>query len=145
MIDWLIDWLAFKTTRIKCSSLITSVQMKMILILHFPFRFEWTNWSKPSYKIQWNLFNPTHQGIREICRIVQDVGLLRFLFSKQKYFGTINFCWMSQDVGKLRCRIAQVPLYRQTTRYNNCLTSLNVWYHFHCHQQWVKLYNVQTI
>ena len=30
--------------------------------------------------IQWNLSNPTHQGTREICRIVQDVGKLRFSF-----------------------------------------------------------------
>ena len=28
--------------------------------------------------IQWNLSNPTHQGIREMCRIVQDVGILKF-------------------------------------------------------------------
>jgi len=27
------------------------------------------------------------------------------------YFGTIHFCRMSQDVGKRRCRIAQVSLY----------------------------------
>ena len=39
----------------------------------------------------------------EMCWIVQDVGILRFYFSKQKYFGTTNFCQMSQDVGKLRC------------------------------------------
>jgi hypothetical protein len=30
--------------------------------------------------IQWNLSNPTHQGAREIYRIVQDVGKLRFSF-----------------------------------------------------------------
>ena len=30
--------------------------------------------------IEWNLFNPTHQGTREMCRIVQDVGILRFYF-----------------------------------------------------------------
>jgi hypothetical protein len=30
--------------------------------------------------IQWNLSNPTHQGTREMCRIVQDVGKLRFSF-----------------------------------------------------------------
>ena len=61
--------------------------------------------------IQWSMSNPTHKGTREMCRIVQDVGILRFYFSKQKYFGNINFCRMSQDVGKLKCRIAQVPLY----------------------------------
>ena len=57
----------------------------------------------PDFQIQWNLSNPTHQETNEMCRIVQDVGILRFYFSKQKYFGTINFCQMSQDVGKLRC------------------------------------------
>ena len=31
--------------------------------------------------IHWNLSNPTHQGTREMCRIVQDVGILRFYFS----------------------------------------------------------------
>ena len=36
--------------------------------------------------LQWNLSNPTHQDTREMCQIVQDVGILR--------------CW-----------IAQVPLY----------------------------------
>jgi len=46
-----------------------------------------------------------------MCRIVQDVGIHRFYFREPKYFGTINFCQMSQDVGKLRCQIAQVPLY----------------------------------
>jgi hypothetical protein len=47
-----------------------------------------------------------------MCRIEQDVGILRFYFNLQKYFGTINFRRMSQIVGKLRGRIAQVPLYR---------------------------------
>ena len=46
-----------------------------------------------------------------MCRIVQDVGILKFDLCLQNYFGTINFCRMSQDVGKLRCRIAQVPVY----------------------------------
>ena len=31
--------------------------------------------------IQLNLSNPTHQGTRKICRIVQDVGIVRFYFS----------------------------------------------------------------
>ena len=62
--------------------------------------------------IQWNLSNLTHQGTtRKMCQVVQDIGILGFYFSQQKYFGTINFCRMSQDVRKLRCRIAQVPLY----------------------------------
>jgi hypothetical protein len=61
--------------------------------------------------LQWNLSNPTHQETSEMCQIGQDVGILRFYFSQQKYFGTVNFCCMSQVVEKLRCRIAQVPLY----------------------------------
>ena len=32
-------------------------------------------------QIQWNLSNPTHKGIREMCQIVQYVGILRFYFS----------------------------------------------------------------
>ena len=48
--------------------------------------------------IQWNLSNPTHQGTREMCQFVQDVGILRFYFNKQKYFGTIDLCQMSQHV-----------------------------------------------
>jgi hypothetical protein len=31
--------------------------------------------------IQWNMSNPAHQGTREMCDIVQDVGILRFYFS----------------------------------------------------------------
>jgi hypothetical protein len=53
----------------------------------------------------------SHQGTRELCWIVQDVRILRFYSSSHKYFRTINFCRMTQDVGKLRCRIAQVALY----------------------------------
>ena len=30
--------------------------------------------------IQYNLSNPTHEGTREICRIVQDVGKLKSFF-----------------------------------------------------------------
>jgi len=48
-----------------------------------------------------------------MCRIVQDVRILKIVFNLQKYFGTTHFCRMSQDVGKLECRIAQVPLYYQ--------------------------------
>ena len=47
-----------------------------------------------------------------MCRIVQDVGILRFCFSHQKYFVTKIFC--RNSVGKFRCRIAQVPLYMHT-------------------------------
>ena len=42
--------------------------------------------------IQWNLSNLTHQGMtRKMCQVVQDIGILRFYFSRQKYFGNINF------------------------------------------------------
>jgi hypothetical protein len=71
--------------------------------------------------IQWNLSNPTHQGTRKMYRNVQDIGILRFYFSEQKYFGTINFGQMSQDVGTLRCQIAQVLLYIEYFT-NMCLT-----------------------
>ena len=41
----------------------------------------WTQLSLPhTMYIQWNLSNPTHQWIREMCKIVQDVGILRFYF-----------------------------------------------------------------
>ena len=56
-----------------------------------------------------NLSNLTHQKTKEMCRIVQDVGILRFYLSQQKCFRTINFCRMSKDVGRLMCPI--VPLY----------------------------------
>jgi hypothetical protein len=41
-------------------------------------------------RIQWNLSNLTHQRTKEMCQIVQDVGILRFYYSSQKYFGIIN-------------------------------------------------------
>ena len=41
--------------------------------------------------VQWNLSNPTHQGTREMCQNVQGEGILRFYFSEQIYFRTINF------------------------------------------------------
>ena len=50
------------------------------------------------YIIQWNLSNPTYQGTREMFQNVQDVGILGFYVSQQKYLGTIIFCRMSQDV-----------------------------------------------
>jgi hypothetical protein len=31
--------------------------------------------------VQWTLSNSTHQVTREMCQIVQDVGILRFYFS----------------------------------------------------------------
>ena len=32
-------------------------------------------------KIQWNLSNSIHQRTKKMCRIVQDLGILRFYFS----------------------------------------------------------------
>ena len=32
----------------------------------------------PLKLLQWNLSNPTHQDTKEMCRIVQDVGIYRF-------------------------------------------------------------------
>ena len=48
----------------------------------------------------------------------------------KKSLGTNNFCWMSQDVRKLRCQIAQVPLYYNflisMPFVNNCVSWCNV-------------------
>jgi hypothetical protein len=43
-------------------------------------RHRWVKWlNRYQYiYIQWNLFNPTHQGTREMYRILQDVGILKF-------------------------------------------------------------------
>jgi hypothetical protein len=41
---------------------------------------------------------------------IQNIRILRFCFSWQKYLGSINFCRMLQGVRKLRHLIAQVPL-----------------------------------
>jgi hypothetical protein len=42
-------------------------------------------------KVQWHLSTPTYQGTREMCRIVQDVGILRFhLGSRQTFTVIIN-------------------------------------------------------
>jgi hypothetical protein len=59
-------------------------------------------------EVQWNLSNPTHQGTREMHRIVQDVRILRFYLSEHKF--------LSDVTGKLRCQIAQVPLYISHTQ-----------------------------
>jgi hypothetical protein len=45
--------------------------------------------------IQWNLSNPTYKETREICHIVQDVWILTFYFSSQKYFGTFSHVYAS--------------------------------------------------
>ena len=55
--------------------------------------------------VQWNLSTPTHQGIREMCWNTQVLFQLTEILQDHK------FCRISQDVGKLRYRIAQVPLY----------------------------------
>ena len=41
--------------------------------------------------IQWNLSNPTHQGTREMCRTVQDVGILRFILVNRNTLGPLIF------------------------------------------------------
>jgi hypothetical protein len=41
--------------------------------------------------VQWNLSIPTHQGTKEMCRIVQDVGKLRFSFWLTEIF--TNLTW----------------------------------------------------
>ena len=58
-----------------------------ILLIHTIFLMDfwtiptvWYFWFFILY-IQWNLCNLTHQGTREMCRIVQDVRILRFYFS----------------------------------------------------------------
>jgi hypothetical protein len=50
--------------------------------------------------IQWNLSNPTHQGTKEMCRIVQDVGKLRFSFWLTAIF--TNLTWGRNYVGKFK-------------------------------------------
>jgi hypothetical protein len=63
------------------------------------------------------------------------VGLYRmseysgFILVNRNTSETINFCRMSQDVGKLSCRIAQVPLYiyslcRYSDQKNNLIRSM---------------------
>ena len=74
-----------------------------------------------------------------ICLIWQTkgprkcVGLYRmseysgFILVYRNNFGSINFYWFWQDVRKLRCRIAQVPLYIHIcTRKQSCMSNKNV-------------------
>ena len=44
-------------------------------------------WNLRNIQIQWNLSNPTHQGTREMCQIVQDVGILRFYLINRNTLG----------------------------------------------------------
>ena len=44
-----------------------------------------------SKKIQWNLFNLTHQGTREMCRIVHNIGILRFISVNRNTLGPYIF------------------------------------------------------
>ena len=51
---------------------------------------------------QWNLSNPTHQGTREMCQIVQDVRILRFYLLSRNTLGPYIFVWchrMSENSG----------------------------------------------
>jgi hypothetical protein len=41
--------------------------------------------------IQWNLSNPTHQGTREMCQIVQDDGIFRFNLVNRNTLGPSIF------------------------------------------------------
>jgi hypothetical protein len=60
------------------------------------------------YLKQWNLSNPTHQGTREMCRIVQDVGILRIT----------EILWDHKFLSDVTgCRIAQVLLYSIMTMF----------------------------
>jgi hypothetical protein len=56
--------------------------------------------------------------------IVQDFEILRVFL--ERYFGTIIFCQMSQDVGKLRCLIAEVPLYLEIEKIKNNATFFEI-------------------
>ena len=55
--------------------------MLELVIHHFSLQLNTIILKMNNYlSIQWNLSNPTHQGTREMCRIVQGVGKLRFSF-----------------------------------------------------------------
>ena len=51
------------------------------------------------------------KGPGQSVELLRNFGILGFYFSKWKYLGTINVCLMSEEVRKVRCRIAHVPLY----------------------------------
>jgi hypothetical protein len=44
------------------------------------FIFDWTQIQVVIFHIQWNLYYPTPQDTKEMCRIVEDVGILSFHF-----------------------------------------------------------------
>jgi len=52
--------------------------MKHVTFFVLALAFEFKRTQKQNFwkDIQWNLSNPTHQVTREMCRIVQDVGIL---------------------------------------------------------------------
>ena len=54
--------------------------------------------------IQWNLSNPTHEGTEEMCRIVQDVGMLRFIL--------VRFMLENSGVGLLKFHCIFVMIVR---------------------------------
>jgi hypothetical protein len=54
----------------------------------------------PIQEIQWNLSYPTHQGTREMCQIVQDVGKLRISFWLTEIF--TNLTWGRNYVGRFK-------------------------------------------
>ena len=48
--------------------------------------------------IQWNLSNPTHQGTRKNCRIVQDVGILRCRIAQFPPYYVLNIPHVNNSV-----------------------------------------------
>jgi hypothetical protein len=71
---------AFVTTQ-KCISVVP-VPINIDLTTHYCIKTAFVTTQKcicsNTLYIQWNLSDPTHQGTREMCWIVQDVGILRF-------------------------------------------------------------------
>ena len=55
---------------------ITTVAFRILIINHLYMN----NTNNDSMCQQWNLSNPTQQGTREMCQIVQDVRIFRFYF-----------------------------------------------------------------
>ena len=58
---------------------------------HYPENEILSNKNPTKTLIQWNRSNPTHQGTREMCRIVQDVGILGFVSVNRNTLGSYIF------------------------------------------------------
>jgi hypothetical protein len=50
--------------------------------------------------IQWSMSNPTYKGTREMCRIVQDVGILRFYFRINEKYTKTNSKYILMTKGR---------------------------------------------